>query len=88
MDAAVNLPADVAEVAAEIRSRSLHRHGDDLRFRSGGEEVRGTFLGLDDLGFLLLEVDGEERRMASGEVVIQESPVDSSDGGEGDDEGG
>jgi len=35
----------------------------------GDERIEGRFLGVDDSGFLRLEVSGEEKRIAAGEVV-------------------
>lgn len=52
----------------EYEELSVHRRGDRLRCRLGGESVDGTFLGFDHRGFLRLEVEGRERVMNAGEV--------------------
>ncbi len=58
-----------AYAVAAYRERSEHAPGDRLRCRGAEGEVAGTFLGFDEGGRLRLEVDGEERRLAAGEVV-------------------
>jgi BirA family biotin operon repressor/biotin-[acetyl-CoA-carboxylase] ligase len=57
-----------AEAARRYADLSVHRPGDRLRCRAGEETVEGTFLGFDKRGYLRLEVGGEERRLAAGEV--------------------
>lgn len=49
-------------------ARTQHRRGDVLRCRVPDGEVTGAYLGLTDGGLLRLDVDGNERRLASGEV--------------------
>ena len=56
-------------LVADFRARLAHAAGDRLRVRVGEEHLEGRFLGLDESGFLLLEVAGETRRIAAGEVV-------------------
>lgn len=60
---------DVAYAVESYRSWSIHRSGERLVCRSGDEVVEGTFLGFDERGFLLLESDGRELRLAAGEVI-------------------
>lgn len=57
------------ELVAAYRARLAHATGDRLRVRVGGEHLEGRFLGVDEAGFLLLEVAGGTRRIAAGEVV-------------------
>ncbi len=59
---------DAGYAIAAYRERSEHAPGDRLRWRGAGGEVEGTFLGFDERGLLRLEVAGEERRLAAGEV--------------------
>lgn len=56
---------DVAQTYAEL---SVHRPGDAMEVRRDGGRIAGVFRGFDENGFLRLEVDGEERRIASGEL--------------------
>ena len=56
-------------VAARYAELSAHRPGDAIGFRSGEERIAGTFLGLDERGFLRLEQGGRERLFSSGEVI-------------------
>lgn len=57
------------------RELSAHRPGDSIRCRVGGEEIRGTFVGFDDRGFLVLEGEQggtgrqDRRVLAAGEVI-------------------
>lgn len=67
---------DAGYAVARYRERSEHAAGDRLRCRGAGcrkdaseSEVEGTFLGFDDQGRLRLDVAGEERRLAAGEVM-------------------
>lgn len=60
---------DVAYAVEAYRSWSVHRTGERLVCRVGGETVEGTFLGFDERGFLLLESDGREVRLSAGEVI-------------------
>ncbi len=53
----------------EYRRFSRHRPGDQMQCRVDSETVSGTFLGFDRQGFLILQVDGEERRISSGVIV-------------------
>lgn len=55
---------------------TYHAHGGALvRLHMGGRTVDGTALGIDETGALLLEVGGEVRRYASGEISLR--PVES-----------
>lgn len=60
---------DLPRAVAAYRELSVHRPGDALRCRIGGEVVEGAFTGFDDRGRLLLARDGEEVRVAAGEIV-------------------
>lgn len=52
------------------RSRLLHRPGDHLAVRlASGEELTGTFAGLTEEGFLVLETGAGRRVVSSGDVV-------------------
>lgn len=51
------------------RDLSIHRPGDELSCRLGGETVSGVFRGFDERGFLRLEQAGRVRTIAAGEVV-------------------
>lgn len=70
VEAAVTLPVDRAEIVDEYRGLSQHQTGDALRCRVGGEVIHGLFRGFDEHGFLLLDVEGGERRLAVGEVMF------------------
>lgn len=60
-------PAD-PELLRRYRELSAHQAGDPLSVQVGDERVEGRFAGFDGVGRLRLEVAGEERLVASGEV--------------------
>ncbi len=51
------------------RRRSVHAAGEVMRVREGGAEIEGSFVGLGDDGRLLLQVDGQVRHFAAGELL-------------------
>ncbi len=59
----------VAETVERYRQRCLHRVGDRLRFKVGGETVEGSFVGLDERGWVVLETRDGERHIGSGEML-------------------
>jgi len=60
---------DVDTVVDRYVERTLHRPGDPMVCRiDGAKDLRGHFLGFDERGFLRLDVDGQERVVASGEI--------------------
>jgi BirA family transcriptional regulator, biotin operon repressor / biotin---[acetyl-CoA-carboxylase] ligase len=63
---------DAAYAVESYRERSVHRPGDLLTCRVGGEQVTGTFRGFDEQGMLLLAVDGRDLRLTAGEVIPNE----------------
>lgn len=67
--AALSAPTSPADLVAAFRARLVHQAGETLRVRMGEERIEGRFLGVDDFGFLRLDVEGEEKRIAAGEVV-------------------
>lgn len=64
---------DLAYATAAYRPLTVHRPGDRIRCRMGDEVVEGTFAGFDDRGHLVLARDGEEMRVAAGEIVEESS---------------
>ncbi len=60
---------DIAYAVAAYRELSVHRPGDRITCRVADRTVEGTFTGIDELGRLVLEADGEEIRVSSGEVI-------------------
>lgn len=68
---------DTAAAVAAYAERSAHRPGDALRCRTGEETLEGRYRGLDERGFLRLELTapgagrgaGDEVLMRAGEVV-------------------
>ena len=58
-----------APTLAAWKARMVHRRGDPMRLRLPGGVVEGTFASLGDDGQLELEVDGELRQFASGELI-------------------
>ncbi len=73
VDQALERDASMAEVVGRYRRLSVHRSGDVLRCRAGGDETLGVFEGFDRHGFLRLRVGGEERLMTAGEVADDDS---------------
>jgi BirA family biotin operon repressor/biotin-[acetyl-CoA-carboxylase] ligase len=62
------LAAPPADLVARYRALSAHTPGQELRCRLPEGELHGRFLGIDDAGFLRLEVDGGERLLVAGEL--------------------
>jgi len=58
----------------EFRTLMIHRVGDPMTCRVGSVVLVGSFLGLDEQGYLQLEVGGDVRRIGSGEIVEQREP--------------
>ena len=71
VDRRLSSGVDSASVVAEYRELSAHRPGDELECHLDGAEqkTRGVFLGIDDNGFLRMQVDGEEKVLSSGRLV-------------------
>lgn len=65
---ALDDPPANQELLRRYRELSAHHPGDPLSVQVGDERVEGTFAGFDTAGRLRLEVAGEERLVASGEV--------------------
>jgi BirA family transcriptional regulator, biotin operon repressor / biotin---[acetyl-CoA-carboxylase] ligase len=60
----------VNRAVESYRALSVHRPGEKIVFRSGGDAVvEGTFVGFDEAGRLLIESGGERISMAAGEVI-------------------
>jgi BirA family biotin operon repressor/biotin-[acetyl-CoA-carboxylase] ligase len=55
-------------ILERFRRLSAHQPGEELSCHVGEELIRGTYLGLDDRGFLRLAVDGKERILVAGEI--------------------
>jgi BirA family biotin operon repressor/biotin-[acetyl-CoA-carboxylase] ligase len=62
-------PPDSERLLARYRAASLHREGDAMSCRVGGETVRGAFAGFDPSGFLRLATAGGLRTLSSGDLV-------------------
>lgn len=60
---------DVAYAVESYRELSVHQAGERLVCRMGESVVEGSFAGFDERGRLLLDRDGEELRLAAGEVI-------------------
>ena len=58
-----------ASTIAAWKARSVHTRGEWIRLRLPAGAVEGRFAGLSEDGQLELEVNGEVRRFASGEVI-------------------
>ena len=52
----------------DLERYSVHRVGDTLKWHDGKDMRQGKFIGFDDSGELLLEIDGRHQRFASGSV--------------------
>jgi BirA family biotin operon repressor/biotin-[acetyl-CoA-carboxylase] ligase len=57
------------EEISRWESASLHRPGDRMTVRRGGEDVTGEYAGLDPSGFLRLRTPGGETVLTGGEVA-------------------
>lgn len=60
---------DVGYAVSAYRALSAHRERDAVACTMGGERIEGIFRGFDPRGFLRLEVEGEIRSIAAGEVT-------------------
>jgi BirA family biotin operon repressor/biotin-[acetyl-CoA-carboxylase] ligase len=62
---------DAAYAVASYRPLSVHRPGERIVCRSGETVTAGSFVGFDEVGRLLLDSDGDGRRLAvaAGEVI-------------------
>lgn len=65
---------DLRHAVAAFRELSVHRPGDPLRCRVGGEVVEGALAGFDDRGHLVLRQGADEVRIAAGEIVEENEP--------------
>jgi BirA family biotin operon repressor/biotin-[acetyl-CoA-carboxylase] ligase len=66
----------LSAVVSDYRDRSLHRPGEPLRCRLGGEIVAGRFLGFDERGRLTLDTPEGERSLSSAELLLEGSAGD------------
>jgi biotin-(acetyl-CoA carboxylase) ligase len=60
---------DLAYAVARYRELSAHSLGDVLSFRTAEGIRRGTFSGLDERGFLVLQSERGEVRLSAGEAI-------------------
>lgn len=60
---------EMTYAVARFRELSAHRPGDTLQFRIGEDVQKGTFSGVDDRGFLVLQSDRGEIRLSAGEAI-------------------
>ena len=60
---------DAAYTLAAYRACTVHREGDEVSCRIGGETVSGRFAGFDEGGRFCLETPVGPRTIASGEIV-------------------
>ena len=68
VDDGLAAPVAAEETIPRYQGLSLHRVGEAMRCRVGGDELEGVFQGFDEHGFLRLLVAGEERLVTAGEV--------------------
>jgi len=61
--------AEPRALVARWLARAVHRPGELLRVRQGDEVVVGGYAGIDEDGHLALDVRGEIRRIAAGELI-------------------
>jgi BirA family biotin operon repressor/biotin-[acetyl-CoA-carboxylase] ligase len=65
---------DLPRATAAYRELAVHRPGDRLRCRVGGEVIEGALEGFDDRGHLVLRQGGDRVRIAAGEIVEENEP--------------
>jgi BirA family biotin operon repressor/biotin-[acetyl-CoA-carboxylase] ligase len=63
--------ADPVRTRGRWQIRLVHRPGDAIRLRLDDGVIEGRFVALSPEGHLLLDVDGEVRSIASGELLMQ-----------------
>lgn len=61
------------------RGRSVHRPGDRLSVRLGGERVTGRFAGFDEHGRLCLETSDGLRALSSADLLTEEAAHEATD---------
>ena len=59
---------DLPYAVREYLAHTVHEEGERIRCRTGSEVLEGIFRGLDESGRLRLEIDGDIRKVSSGEV--------------------
>lgn len=69
MERELSRAGDVAYTLASYGRCTVHREGDEVSCRIGGETVSGRFAGFDDGGRFRLETPAGLRTIASGEVI-------------------
>ncbi len=67
-------PAEPARAAEAFSDLMIHRPGDRLRCRTAETVLEGTFVGLDDSGFLRLRVGDREETVSAGEILDRPPP--------------
>ena len=73
VDAELGSAAPSAEIVERYDALSIHEAGDMMRVETDDGVVEGRFLGFDPHAFLRLQVDGEERRLSTGEILASGS---------------
>ncbi|MBW3564368.1 MAG: biotin--[acetyl-CoA-carboxylase] ligase [Acidobacteria bacterium] len=65
---------DLSSTLENWQKRTIHRDGDEVRFRRNSTDLRGLWRGLDSNGRALVEIDGTRTAVASGEFIEWRTP--------------
>ncbi|MFN2239193.1 MAG: biotin--[acetyl-CoA-carboxylase] ligase [Thermoanaerobaculia bacterium] len=70
LDTALFRPFARDTILDEWRALTLHRDGDRVGFVMQGEKIEGTWRGIDENGHARIEVEGDERLVPAGDLVL------------------
>jgi BirA family transcriptional regulator, biotin operon repressor / biotin---[acetyl-CoA-carboxylase] ligase len=70
MDEALFRPFDRDSILDRWRGLTIHRDGDRVGFTMHGEKIDGTWRGIDENGHARIEVEGNERRVSAGDLIL------------------
>ena len=70
LDSALFRPFARETILDEWRALTLHREGDRVGFAMKGERIEGTWRGIDENGHARIEVEGNERLVSAGDLIL------------------
>ncbi|MFN2442241.1 MAG: biotin--[acetyl-CoA-carboxylase] ligase [Thermoanaerobaculia bacterium] len=74
MDAALFRPFDRDSTLEQWRGLTIHRDGDRVGFTMHGERIEGFWGGIDANGHARILIDGRERLISAGDLVVLDPP--------------
>lgn len=70
LDAALFRPFSRETILDEWRALTVHRDGDRVGFVMRGERIEGAWRGIDENGHARIEVEGSERLVSAGDLIL------------------